>query len=335
MQTNLLHTLSRGLFPHWAPPERRARVVEVIDETHDTRTFHLAPPRGWAGHRAGQYLTVDVEIDGVRHRRCYSISSAPSDPRLAITVKRVAGGRVSSWLHEHVRPGHLLRVGSAAGDFGTDTTGPLLLLGGGSGVTPLRSILRDLAARDALRDVVVVVHARRREDVIFASELEALAVDHAGLQLIVQLDSEGGGFDEERMASLVPDFAARTTLLCGPGGLMDRVERMWTLAGAASRLTRERFSAASITVPPPGAPVSVKLRTHTVAAAGPGTLLEQLERAGERPASGCRLGICQTCKCKKVSGVVENLRTGAISSDPDEDIQLCISRARSNLELAL
>jgi ferredoxin len=90
-------------------------------------------------------------------------------------------------------------------------------------------------------------------------------------------------------------------------------------------------------VPAPGAPVAVRLAAsaRTVAAAGPGTLLEQLERAGERPAYGCRIGICQTCKCRKQSGVVENLRTGAISSDPDEDIQLCISRARSDLELAL
>jgi ferredoxin-NADP reductase len=356
MQSNLLRIVSRRLFldrqaafwldeldPAGAVHDRGARVEEVIVETPNTRTFVLRPPRRWSGHRAGQHLTVEVELDGVRHTRCYSISSAPHDPRLAITVKRVPGGRVSGWLHDHVRPGTMLRLGAAAGDFGVGDVAPgtpLLLLAGGSGVTPLMSILRDLAARDAVRDVVFVVHARRRDDVIFGRELEALAARHAGLRLCVRLDDapDGeGGFDEDRLARLVPDFAARTTLLCGPAGLMARVEAMWARAGATARLRREAFGAPPVVTPPPGAPVAVRLsrEARTVAAAGPGTLLDQLERAGARPASGCRIGICHTCKCRKRSGVVENLRTGAISSDPDEDIQLCISRARSDLELAL
>ncbi|MCA9674169.1 MAG: 2Fe-2S iron-sulfur cluster binding domain-containing protein, partial [Myxococcales bacterium] len=87
----------------------------------------------------------------------------------------------------------------------------------------------------------------------------------------------------------------------------------------------------------PGAPVAVRLtRTaRTISADGAGTLLEQLERGGARPASGCRMGICKTCTCRKRSGVVENLLTGARSTDPDEDIQLCVSVARSELELEL
>ncbi len=339
MQSHTFRALSRRLLrlhPADSPPEIRARVVEVLTETPDARTFVLRPNRHWTGHRAGQHTTVEVEIDGVRHRRCYSISSAPSDRHLAITVKRVAGGRVSPWLHAHVRPGHVLRLGPAAGDFGlepAEVAAPLLLLGGGSGVTPLMSILRDLVDRGAVRDVVFVIHARRRDDVIFGRELEAIAARHAGLRLLVEL----GDLDEVRLARQVPDFAARTTLLCGPGGMMERVERMWTGAGAAARLRREHFAAPPVPTPAPGAPVAVRLTgaARTVIADGAGTLLEQLERAGERPPSGCRIGICQTCKCRKQSGVVENLRTGAISSDPDEDIQLCISRARSELRLAL
>src|SRR5687767_621537 len=130
MQSDLLRTFTRRLFldrqaafwldqlhATWSPREIRARVVEVITETPDTKTFVLRPNRHWKGHRAGQYTTVEVEIDGVRVRRCYSIASAPSDAHLRITVKRVAGGRVSPWLHEHVRPGDVLVLGPAAGDF--------------------------------------------------------------------------------------------------------------------------------------------------------------------------------------------------------------------------
>ena len=97
--------------------EIRARVVAVTAETPDTKSLHLRPNARWRGHLAGQYTAVEVEIDGVRVRRCYSISSAPSDPILTLTVKRVPGGRVSNWLHDHVAPGEVLVLGPAAGDF--------------------------------------------------------------------------------------------------------------------------------------------------------------------------------------------------------------------------
>src|SRR6476659_8591179 len=78
----------------WALDEPRARVVAVIDEARDVKSFLLRPAARWSGHRAGQYTTVTVEVDGVRMRRCYSLSSAPGDPLLRITVKRAPRGRV-------------------------------------------------------------------------------------------------------------------------------------------------------------------------------------------------------------------------------------------------
>jgi len=120
--------------------------------------------------------------------------------------------------------------------------------------------------------------------------------------------------------------------------MMDRVHAMWTRAGCAERLHSERF-AAPAPLPAPDGDQIVRVRLartdRTLTVGGGATLLEQLERAGERPASGCRMGICQTCKCRKTSGAVLNLVTGAISSEPDQDIQLCISAARSDLELSL
>ena len=322
--------------------EARARVLRVIDETPDTRTFVLAPNARWRGHRAGQYAMIDVELEGVRVRRCYSISSAPGEAHVAITVKRVPGGRVSGWLHDHLAAGDVVRLGRAEGDFvlPEPVPGPLLLLSGGAGITPVMSILRELAARDAVHDVVFVHHARTRADVAFAAELDQLAARHPGLRLAVCLNQPGArGFDEARFTALVPDFAARTTFLCGPTGLMERVERLWAQAGAAERLRRERFvatPAAPVDIPPSaGQPVRLARSQREVLAAGPGSLLDQLERAGERPAHGCRIGICHTCKCTKRSGTVQNLMTGALSDLPDEEIQLCLSVPRSELELDL
>lgn len=333
-----------ALDPLRSRTEVRARVVRIVEETPDTRTFTLEPSAAWQGHRAGQYTSVTVEVDGVRVRRCYSIASPPGSPLLAITVKRVPGGRVSAWLHERVRVGDIVGLGPATGDFVLPTPPPhrLLLLSGGSGVTPVMSILRDLADRDGIRDLVFVHYARSRADVVFGAELSAMALRHPGLTLHICLDDDPAtprGFDEAQLARLVPDFAERATFLCGPAPMMDRAERLWRGLDIADQLALERFTPAFAPGPPrsaaEGVEVSLTRSGRSVVARGPGSLLEQLERAGERPAHGCRIGICQTCRCTKRRGTVQNLLTGEISSEPDEEIQLCISAPHTDLELAI
>ena len=337
----------------WAAGELRARVVAVIDEARDVKSFLLRPGAGWGGYRAGQFTTVTVEVDGVRLSRCYSLSSAPADPLLRITVKRAHKGRVSRWLHEHVRPGDVLHLGAAAGEFVLPAAPPerLLFVTGGSGVTPAMSILRDLDARDAVGDVVLVCYARSRRDAIFGGELRELAGRRGRLRLVQVFDDQGGAFSEAQLGAAVPDFAERATFLCGPPGLMARVERMWDAAGARARLTRERFSLpsaaaapASVTAIAVDAAAGPDRETRMVALARSGrhcavregaALLDELERAGERPKHGCRMGICKSCTSTKRAGTVRNLVTGAVSSERDEEIQLCISGALSDLELAL
>lgn len=333
----------------------RARVVEVIDETADMKTFVLRTNAHWKGHRAGQFTTLEVEIAGRRVRRCYSLSSASSAPgvaTVAITVKRVPGGQVSPWLHANLRAGSIVGLSPAAGEFVLPapvaaSSPKLCFLTGGSGITPAMAILRDLAAwRDArgLGDVIFVHHARSAADVPFRHTLEALAARHPGLRLVIRTDDAPGGegvFSEARLAQLVPDLAERLTFLCGPAGLMARVERHVANAVPGARLVSERFVVPGAAAPAADAAEAqiVKLRLaatgRTFAASSAGTLLEQLERHGERPAHGCRIGICHTCKCRKVAGTVQNLITGELSSTPEEDIQLCISVPRSDVELGL
>lgn len=323
--------------PRWSLTERRARVVEVIRETVDTTTFVLAPGRAWPGHRAGQYVPVEVELDGVRTRRCYSISSGASAAgarRIAITVRRVPGGRVSPWLHENLRTGSIVRLGAPAGDFVAPMEAtPLLLVGGGSGITPIMAIVRELAERGALADVIVIHGARTQADAVFWPQLTALATAHPGLRLIARRDDQHGYLDVDSLRALVPDLAARETFVCGPPGLVDVVRA----AAPADRFHCERFVAVSRAPRPSSAStaVTVQLRSHAVIARGPGTLLEQLERAGERPAHGCRMGICNTCRCTKRAGAVLDITTGVVSAEPDQEIRLCTSIAHSDLTLEL
>lgn len=327
--------------PVWSLRQIRARVVDVVRETHDVKTFVLAPNRRWPGHTAGQFVNVEMEIRGARVSRCYSLSSAPGARDLTITVKRVPGGRVSSWMHEALRPGSLVTLGAPSGDFVVhDPSAPLLLLSGGSGITPVMSILRDLAAKSAVRDVVFVHAARSLADVPFARELQALALHHPGLRLEIWNDDQRGRLDGARLASMVPDLGARRTMLCGPAPMMDAFTAHYERLAIADRLKTERFAA-------PQRPTLLKTQPKqklklglldsktTIEAGGDGSLLEQLEDAGVRPASGCRMGICNTCICRKKQGVVENLLTGELSSEPDEDVRLCVSRARTDVTLAL
>lgn len=319
--------------------EIRARVVAIHRETHDTRTFVLAPNARWPGHRAGQHLTLAVEIDGVRTRRCYTISSPPHAPHPTITVKRVPGGRVSGFLHDRVHVGDVVVIEGVGGDFVAPPQAdhPLLFLAGGSGVTPILSMLDTLAARGPLRDIVVVNHVRSADDVIGHRRLTALTQAHPGLRLHLLRDDDPArapGFHPDELTRLVPDLAHREAWMCGPPGLMAGVDALWASRALPLPLHRERFTLAA--PPPSDGPVTLTLSDgRQVALSGRGTLLEQLEAAGLRPRHGCRIGICRTCTCRKPRGVVEDLRTGEVSDGADDLIQLCVTTPRSDLTLDL
>lgn len=325
------------LRPTWSLRELRARVLGVRAETAQAKTFTLLTPRTWPGHRAGQYVPVEVEIDGVRVRRCYSISSGASSAgrqRIEITVKRVPGGKVSNWMHDHLGPGSMVRLGAPAGDFTVEQPGKLLLVGAGSGITPIAAILRDLVERDLARDVILVEAAGSDAEAIFADELAALAplraIARPGAYVAgVQVIAHRGPLDAAALRAYAPDLAEREVYVCGPAPVLDLV-----VALAGPRVHLERFSAPVRTSPAARARVHLAVANRRVDVSG-GTLLEGLERAGERPAFGCRMGICNTCRCTKKSGTVEDLVTGAISSEPDQEIRLCVSAAHSDLELSL
>lgn len=324
----------------WSLRQIRARVVDVIDETHDVKTFVLAPNARWSTpHRAGQFVNLEIEIDGVRTSRCYSLSSAPGDRHLAITVKRVSGGRVSPWLHRTLRAGAVVGLSRPMGEFVLEgQPGKLLLLSGGSGITPVMSILRDLARRDAVDDVVFVHAARSSRDLIFARELTLLALHHPGLRIQLWDDERRGRLDVGALASLVPDLAERQTMLCGPPPMMEAIGAHWHALGIGERLKTERFAPArpQLAKTSGSRPVRLKLAgSDRTIETGGASLLEELEGAGLRPAYGCRMGICNTCVCRKAEGVVENIVTGALSDQPDEEIRLCVSRARTDVTLAL
>lgn len=341
---NAVDDLLGQVNPLWTLNRIRARVERVVDETADAKTLVLRPNRHWRGFKAGQHVVIDVEIDGVRHQRAYSLSSDPADrSRVTITVKRQAGGRVSNALHDSIRAGDVLGLSAATGDFTLPAERPrkLLLLGAGSGVTPLMSMLHVLHGAPGIQtydgDVVFVHASRNEQDAIFGGALRSLVMQWSGLRWIEHHSEKQGRLDAVTLAQTVPDLVERQTFLCGPQGFIDWVDAEWQARGIADKLAVERFGAPVARPRVGDAPVEIDCvkSERSFSAAGTQSLLVEAEAAGLTPKYGCRAGICASCTCRKQSGTVENLLTGAVSDTPDELIRLCVSVARSDVRLAL
>lgn len=329
-----------ALHPLLSLTQVRARVTKVIEETASAKTYILQPNALWAGALAGQFVRVRVEINGRTVERAYSLCSRPGARRIAITVKRQAGGLVSNHLHDTVKVGDVLTLSQAHGEFVMPLVPPekILLLSAGSGVTPVMAMLRDLQARNYQGDVVFFHVCRVPADLIFAQQLQSIAANYPELSLLVHFDEIDGLFTPHALKFAVPDLADRTTWMCGPAGLMDAVQAYWGDQAMAQPLFSERFVAAPLLpTTAPGTPVQVALLASGKAFTARGTdpLLLQAERAGLSPKNGCRIGICRSCQCMKTHGTVENLQTGELSSAPNELIRLCISAARTDVALDL
>ena len=339
------------LNPLWSTHTTWARVVEVIEETPEARTLVLRPGRGFATYRAGQYVPVTVTIDGRRHVRTYSISSAPGRaPRagcIAITVKHVPGGRVSEHLVRRMVRGEYVALGAPQGDFVLpDAARPrLLLLTAGSGVTPVRAMLQELAASARLVDVVHLHWAPRAADVIFARELQDLVAGHPGyrLRLLTTRDAAAAASSrvphlaEALLAEHCPDWSERDAFACGPRALLDAATTHWTASGLAGRLRIERFQPvlAPAVGDVAGGRVCLRRSGVTIDAAAGQSLLHAAEAAGLAPAHGCRMGICHTCTVTLRSGRVRDLRDGRVTDEPGARVQICVSAAAGECEVEL
>ncbi|HEY4376248.1 MAG TPA: ferredoxin reductase, partial [Acidimicrobiales bacterium] len=181
--------------PLWSSTSLRGRVVSVVAESARAVTLVIKPGRGWDGHQPGQWIALGVEIDGVRHTRCYSLTSVPrrADGCISVTVQAIPDGLVSNHIVRSLRPGTMVHLAQAAGDFTLPATRSrdLLFVTGGSGLTPVMGMLRTLHRAGTVGDVVVLHHAPSRAEALFATELDRLTEECPGLR--VHFTATGAG----------------------------------------------------------------------------------------------------------------------------------------------
>jgi stearoyl-CoA 9-desaturase NADPH oxidoreductase len=324
--------------PLRAGADLRGRIEEIHPETADAATIVLQPGKDWAGHVPGQYVRIGIDVDGVRQWRAYSLTHGPrADGRISITVKAVPDGKVSNHLVHDARPGTLVHLEQAAGEFVLPPEGGrFLFVTAGSGITPVIGMLRNLfpatdegvvrLPRSRGHDVVVVHVAPSEPDSIFTADLKALNKAQA-ISLVARYDDVDGILDVAELVDLVPDLAERTTFACGPAGLLDAIEEHHAERGLP--LFTEQFRTARI-VAGEGGTISFDRSGTTVEADGSTPILDAAEEAGVLMPSGCRMGICYGCVLPLRQGAVRDLRNGEVTVAAEGDgvrIQTCINAA--------
>jgi stearoyl-CoA 9-desaturase NADPH oxidoreductase len=359
--------------PAWSLRDARAEITAVHHPAPDSVTLTLRPNHVWRGFSAGQYVRCTVQIDGVHRARCYSPASSAhrADGLIELTARAHPEGLVSRYLRDHAVPGMVLGLEQAAGDFVLPAERPerIALVSGGSGITPVMSMLRTLLDEDYRGEIAFLHYARTPDRVPYARELAEIAAQAPGVTVAfsftrdsdvsrslkgpqdprelaargtpdgIGMDADStsaagrfrGHFTLEHLRAIAPHAGTRT-YVCGPPGLIDAVHA----AGDPELVHSESFVPPRLILDTADAVGAISFARSDVDVPNTGaTLLEQAEAAGLRPAHGCRMGICHTCTCRKLAGDVRNIRTGEISSTEDEDIQICVSVPTGSVALDL
>jgi len=317
--------------PMWAAHEVRARIVDIHREVDvpgepPVATVTLQPTSTWRGHRAGQHVQLGVEINGARRTtRVFTISSPDSHAgdRFTVTLRANPEGVVSRFLVEQAGPGTLVHLSQAEGEFVLPDRVPehIVFISGGSGITPVMSMLRSLQRRTHRGRITFIHYARSAEHQIFADELAEIRRTGHGTDLHLLHPEQGDpALSPAWLEHKVPGFRDLPTWACGPAPLIQAVQAAYD---GSETLKVEYFQ-------PPrpsgeaGGTVTFERSGQSATNSG-ATLLEQAEALGLRPEFGCRMGICFTCTSRKTAGTVRNVVTGVESSLPDEDIQICVN----------
>ena len=334
--TAYLEPLIQVVLPGWTTDAVRSKVIQVRPETNDVYTLVIRPGKRWKGFKAGQHLQITAEQNGSLQTRFFSVSSAPAYFKktglIEMSIRVQEGGRVTPWLRDAFAAGGICNLSPAEGDFTLpEGNQPVLMIAGGSGITPFRSMLSQMAASGDKRDAHLMFYVRDASNALFQEEFEKIAAEHDNIRVTFMNSAEKGVFSAEHIKEVCPDFAERKVMICGPTPMIQLVRQVVSGEGvSADNIMFEYFGAAPIELDRADAKDAyVSFEKGGVAAMSsaenPVSLLELAEQNGLKPLAGCRVGVCHQCKCTKKSGVVLNTLTGQYSDTGREDIQLCVS----------
>jgi ring-1,2-phenylacetyl-CoA epoxidase subunit PaaE len=327
----------------------RLEVAELVEETADARSirFHLPEAlRAAFRFKPGQHLTLRAEIGGEEVRRNYSLCVAPQEGELKVTVKRIAGGLFSTWANEALKPGDRLDVmephGSFTWDFRSDAANHYVAFAGGSGITPVISLIKTAMIEEPQSRFTLFYGNRDSQSVIFLEELarlknrymDRLEIHHFLAEESEDIDLFNGMLDEAKcgdvLDTLIDPAGAASFFICGPGPMMDAAEAALLARGvAAEKIHIERFTAdrppealqaqlEAMSREAQGLTMLVTLdgrKRRVPFSAEAGNILDSARLAGLPAPFACKAGVCATCRARIVSGAVEMAARYGLTDD--------------------
>jgi ferredoxin-NADP reductase/anaerobic selenocysteine-containing dehydrogenase len=361
--------------PVWSGQSTPLYVTDIIQETHDVYTFRFqGNPLCRFVYWPGQFCTLILNIEGKKVVRSYTISSTPTRPFvLEVTIKRVPGGLVSNWLPDNLSIGDKVEISGPKGKFclvpGKIPT-KLLLLGAGSGVTPMMSMARWLFDVSANVDVCFFNSVRSNDDLVYQTEIDMLTHRARGFSPIVVTTTRSdqpspsglsGRLSTDMIKQIAPDLHERHVYTCGPDGFMDSVKQLLgELDFDQANLHSESFGGARTSVsgkskpgrqthagsgcdvadhelgPKQGTLAIEFASSGTVASCdGSSTLLELAEANDVDIDYACRSGSCGECKCRLLKGEVESDSDDGLEPGDREEgyVLTCVARPKTNCTL--
>lgn len=356
--------------PQWTTRKTQVICVNVIEETHDVKTFQfIAEPKQLFHFKPGQFIGIQIEVDGEKHNRSYTIASSPTRPHLLeLTIKKDPEGAVSPWLHENIVPGKSLELRGPAGRFNcmdvefNPKSDKVLLISAGSGITPMMSMARFWCDQATQRDIQFLHWSRSTGDIIFRRELALL--DHQYDRFNPEIICTNPGLSENwlgrrgrvnlnLLTDLVKDIQQYSIFCCGPEGFMSQVkscleqinfdmsyyhDESFDPGGkkkakdAAKKLAKE-----NLPTPKPLGPFTLTLEKSgkTLVVEPNENLLDRLESENVAIESACRAGNCGCCQVKKISGETTTLNeTGLLDERKHQGFILtCTTCLKSDVTL--
>lgn len=331
------HTVNfwlQKLNPLWSVHQPLGKIVQKTHPTADMLSLTLAVNRHFQMGLAGQHHPVYVVVDGIRYERSYSLTQIDAT-HVQLNVKKVADGKVSTWLHEQAQVGDIIEFAAPYGDMTVaEKKQPLLLFAAGSGITPMLSLLSALDQAQGMQHPVQLLYwVKKSTDAAFKEQFEALAAKYSQFTFQMFFTQEGDERLSDSHIAQINALADSQVYACGPSGFVNQVE---SLCADAASLKTEAFSLSELTQDDVGFVQVTLTKSNQVLTIPKGqSILSSLEQQNLKPRHGCRMGICNKCACNKVEGSTKNLVNGAQNKEPGNLLKICVNSAQTDLVIDL
>ena len=330
------------------------RLVDIRSETHDVKTYVFQADKADFDHKAGQSLTLQLQIGNEVLYRTFSIASAPGTKTLSITIKSHSGGYATKWMHENLKINDTLVASGPNGKFTIELAGDdkLAFVSAGSGATPLMSMLRKIAEKQNQIDVAWLHWARTPDDILFADEITKIQKACHGLHVtmfVTQVTPGWFGYigrpKRATLSAALSDFARRTVFCCGPEEFMKTVRAIYGAEGGdPSKFHVEHFGVIKKEnvelnkakhAPMIEQRFQIQFGNKIFEARSNETILGAATRQNVVIPCGCAAGICGTCKVYLVEGSVEMRHNGGLSAEDEASgfILSCSSKPLTALQI--